>query len=117
MTCTAIGAVKYCETKVRAITSTLGTDAAGRATSLKVVARRDGEANTVDAIAYIGAMMMMLERTSTQAQRAKAMTQLIDGAGSNYGRGNARLGAYDLTLRFDGAEMTLNVDRTAKASK
>jgi hypothetical protein len=115
--CTALGAIKVCETKIRAITSTMGTNAAGQPISLKVVARRDNESNTADAIAYIGSTMMMLERTSTQAQRAAAMSQLIDGAAGNYARGHARLGAYSLTLRFDGRDMTLDNERTTKASR
>jgi hypothetical protein len=111
VTCRMAGAIKYCETTSGAIGSTLGTDSAGRAVSLKITARRDTDENRAYALAYIGTALMILDRTSTQAQRAKAVLQLIDGANSNMERGHARLGAFDLRLRYDGPAMVLDADR------
>jgi hypothetical protein len=110
-TCTPAGAGKYCETRFRDIMSTLGTDAAGQPISLTVAGKRDTPANTTDALAYVGSMMMMLEPASTQEGRAAVMSRLIAGAGGPGGRGHARFGAYDLTLRFEGADLTFYVDR------
>lgn len=109
-TCTAAGAGKWCQTKFREITSTLGTDAAGQPISLTVAGKRDTQGNVADALAYVGSMMVMLEPASTQTARAAIMSRMIDGANAN-GRGRARFGAYDLTLRFEGADLTFYVDR------
>lgn len=110
-TCKVVGSRKYCESNIRNMKATMVMDAAGKdAYSLTVNAKRDTSDNTTDAIAYIGTMMAVLEPKSSQNQRAAPMTRMIEEANQR-GNGRARFGAFNLTLRFNGPDLTFFADR------